>query len=64
MNGGGGGGGGAKWHRKCYDINLNITNASQSSTYPKPEQWTLTFSESIHTDNIGSRIRQDQGSLR
>ena len=35
---------------------INITNATQSST--NPEQWTLTLTQSIHTDNIGQTITQ------
>ena len=61
--GGGGSGGGSGGTGNASDINLNITNATQSSTSGNNEQWTLTFSESVHTDDIGARIRQDQGSL-
>ena len=37
---------------------INITNATQSSTNPNAEQWTLTLTQSIHTDNIGQTITQ------
>ena len=54
-SGGGEGGGGGTL------TNVTVTNVTQSST--NPEIWTLTFTETIHTDNIGQTIRQDQGGL-
>ena len=59
--GGSSGGGGGESGGNVSNINVNILTASQSST--NPEQWTLTLTESIHTDNIGETIRQDQGGL-